>query len=180
MPNRINELLVQQYKKTFANVPSVVSIGYPKMDVHKTHALRNALAAQGYELLFVKNRIANIAFKEMGVEGGIMGMVNGQSAFAFGGEDPVALARLLVQFQKEHPELVLHGALIDGVVVGPEGAQLLAKSASKPELQSQISGQLTATARAIASAVLAPANQIASQIKTLIENKEKDEGGSAA
>ncbi len=179
MPSRINQLLIEQYKKTFRGVDAIVSVGYPKMDVVNTHALRNKLAAGGAKLMFMKNRLADLALKELGVAAGAKAMTSGQSAFAFGGEDPVALARVLVDFQKEHPELQLHGAMIDGAVVGPEGAKELAKSPTKPELQARISGQLTAPARALASAVLAPANQIAAQIKTLVENKEK-EGGDAA
>lgn len=178
MPSRINELLVKQYKKAFTGVDAIVSIGYPKMDVLKTHALRNTLAANGAKLLFVKNRLVNIALKELGVESGSLAMTNGQSAFAYGGEDPVALARLIVAFQKENPEVVLHGALVDGMIVGPEGAKELAKSPTKPELMARISGQLTAVGSAISSAAGAPAAAIASQIKTLVEKKE--EGGDAA
>ena len=165
MPSRINQLLLKQYKNALAGVTSIVAIGYPKMGVIKTHALRGLLAAQGFNLLFVKNRIANIALKEMGVEGALK-MMSGQTAFAFGGEDPVALARLVQGFQKEHPEVVIHGALVDGTVVDAKGAAELAKSPSKPELQARIAGQILAPARNIASAILAPANQIASQIKT--------------
>jgi len=176
MPSRINELLLAQYKKAFRGAGGIVSIGYEKMGVAVTHELRGKLAAQGYRLLFVKNRIARLALKELGAGGDTGLLTDRQSAFAWGGDDPVSLARLLVDFQKRHPELVLHGAWVDGVAVGAAGAKDLSESPTRPELQSRLSGQIMEPGRAVASAIGAPAALLAAQIKTLVENREKEAG----
>lgn len=176
MPNRINLLLVKEYKERFSNGANIVSIGYEGLNVENTNLLRAQLEEREVGLLFVKNRIVNIAFKEMD-RPNISPICNGQTAFAFG-EDPVAIARFLVDFRKEHNELKLHGAYVEGTVIDEAGVVDLSKSPTKEELKGQISGLALSPGARIGGALKGPAGIIAGQVKGLIEKLE--DGGEAA
>jgi large subunit ribosomal protein L10 len=169
MPNRVNQLLVKQYMKAFEDKSSLISIGYEGLSVESTNAMRNTMVERGYGLLFVKNRIANIAFKEMG-RPDISAMCEGQTAFA-DSEDPVSLARFLVDFRKEHKEIKIHGALVENTVVNEAGVIDLSKSPTKAELKGMISGQALSPGAKVSGALLGAGAMLASQIKKLADGE---------
>lgn len=171
MPNRINQLLLEEYKTRFAGVANVVSVGYEGLPVSKQAALRNDLAQKNIRFCFVKNRLVNIAFKEMGLVD-VSGICSGQTAFAFG-EDPVAIARYMTDFAKTNPEFKIHGAMVESTIINAAGVDGLSKSPTKEELKAQIAGQVLSPGANLAGALKGPAGVIAGQIKARIEELEK-------
>jgi large subunit ribosomal protein L10 len=176
MPNRINQLLHKEYTSAFQAKPDVISVGYEGLSVKGIDTLRNRLVELGYDMLFVKNNVLRIAFTDLGCKD-LTPILTGQSALAFGGEDPVALARFLVGFQKEFKELKIHGALVEDTILDENGVKSLSKSPTKTELKSQIVGQILGPGGKVVAAALGPGSTIAGQLKSLIE---KLEGGDAA
>ena len=168
MPNRINELTVEQYQRIFADAKAVVAIGYPGMTVIDTNSLRNRLAEKGCRIKFVRNRLARIAFQTLGY-GPLEKVLDRQSALVWGG-DIVQVARFLVDFQKGHPQVLLHGAMVDGeTVVGGDAVKSLAKSPTRDELKSIISGQALSPAGRLSAAFLGAGGRLAAQIKKIAE-----------
>ena len=171
MPNRINVLQVEQYKKAFQDVGFVIAIGYPKLNVAGIDELRGKLDAMGCKMLFVRNRLANIAMKELG-HGEVKGICKEQTAFVWG-EDPVSTARFLVDFKKEHAELVLHGALLEKALLDGKQVLELSKSPTKEELKSIISGQILAMGGKLSAQLLAGGGLVASQIEKIAKKDEE-------
>jgi large subunit ribosomal protein L10 len=120
----------------------------------------------------VKNRIVNIAFKEIGLPE-VKDICCNQTAFAYG-EDPVAIARFMVDFAKANQSMKVHGAMVEGVILDEAGAKDLAKSPTKEELKSQIVGQALGPGAQLAGALMGPASTIAGQIKSRVEELEKE------
>jgi len=172
MPNRINQLLLEEYKSRFNGVQNLISIGYEKLPVKKQGQLRNELASKGFKFTFVKNRLANIAFRELGLPE-VKGICSGQTGFAYG-EDPVAIARYIVGFAKENPEVKIHGGLVEATILNGAGVQSLSTSPTKEELKSQLVGQVLSAGGNLVAAVTGPASTIAGQIKARVEQLEKE------
>ncbi len=171
MPNLVNQLLLKEYKTRFDGVENVVSVGYEGVNLTDQGKMRDDLAEAGIEFLFVKNRVVNIAFKELGLPE-VSDICSGQTAFAFG-EDPVAIARLLCDKAKANKNLKIHGALVEATILDGEGVKTLSKSPTKEELKAQIVGQALSPASNLAGAIKGPAGTIAGQIKARIEELEK-------
>lgn len=176
MPNKVNQLQVAQYKKTLKSAGFVIAIGYPKMNVQAMDALRGRLAAMDARMLFVRNRLVAIAMKDLG-HGDVMPICQQQTAFVWG-EDPVSTARFLVDFKKEHAELLIHGALLEQAVLDSAQVVELSKSPTKEELKSIISGQILAMGGRLSAQMLAAGGLVASQIKK-IGSEENGEGEAA-
>ena len=170
MPNRVNSLLVADYKKTWSETKALVAVGYPGLPVKKVDALRGELAKRGVRIKFVRNILAAIAFKEMG-HPDLSPICVGQTAFAWS-EDPVSLARFFVEYQKEHPELKVHGALVEATVVPASGIQSLADSPTKQELKSILSGQALSAGRRLSGQFLAAGSKVAGQIKKMADKED--------
>lgn len=176
MPNRVNQLQVEQYKREFKDAAFVIAIGYPKLNVAGIDELRTKLTAAGGKMLFVRNRLANIAMKELG-HGETIGICKEQTAFVWGG-DPVSVARFLMDFKKEKAELQIHGALVEKVALDSAQVTELSKSPTKEELKSIISGQILAMGGKLSAQLLSGGGLVASQIEKLA--KKEEEGTEAA
>ena len=171
MPNRINILQVEQYKKLLKDVGFVIAVGYPKLNVAGIDELRGKLEAMGASMLFVRNRLVNIAMKELG-HGEVKDICKEQTAFVWG-EDPVSTARFLVDFRKEHAELQLHGALLEKAILDDKQVIELSKSPTKEELKSIISGQIIAMGGKLSAQMLAGGGLVASQIEKIAKGDEE-------
>ncbi len=167
MPNKINVLQVEQYKKRLKDAGFVIAVGYPKLNVAGIDELRGKLEEKGAKMLFVRNRLVNIAMKELG-HGEVKAICKEQTAFVWG-EDPVSVARFLTEFKKEHPELLLHGALLEKAILDDKQVVDLSKSPTKEELKSIISGQILAMGGKLSAQLLAGGGAVASQIKKIAE-----------
>ncbi len=170
MPNKINVLQVEQYKRLLKDAGFVIAVGYPKLNVAGIDELRGKLEEKGCKMLFVRNRLVNIAMKELG-HGEVKGICKEQTAFVWG-EDPVSVARFLVDFKKEHAELLIHGALLEKSLLGDKQVIDLSKSPTKEELKSIISGQILAMGGKLSAQLLAGGGAIVSQIDKIAEPKE--------
>ena len=170
MPNKVNVLQVEQYKKALKDAGFVIAIGYPKLTVAGIDEMRGKLEAMGCKMLFVRNRLVNIAMKELG-HGEVIGICKEQTAFVWG-EDPVSTARFLVDFRKEHAELKLHGALLEKSLLDDKQVIELSKSPTKEELKSIISGQALAMGGKLSAQLLSGGGMVASQVKKIAEKEE--------
>ncbi len=171
MPNKVNQLQVEQYKAAFKNAGFVIAVGYPKLNVAGIDELRNMLFASGCKMLFVRNRLANIAMRDLG-HGEVKEICKEQTAFVWG-EDPVSTARFLVDFKKKHPELQLHGALVEKMILDSKQVVELSKSPTKEELKSIISGQIIAMGGKLSAQLLSGGGLVASQIEKIAKKDEE-------
>ncbi len=171
MPNLVNQLLLKEYKARFEGVQNLVSVGYEGVNMADQGKMRDELAEAGIEFLFVKNRVANIALKELGLPE-VTSICSGQTAFAFG-EDPVAIARLLCGKAKSDDNVKVHGAVVESTLLDAAGVLALSKSPTKEELKAQIVGQALAPASNLAGALTGPVSTIAGQIKARVEELEE-------
>ncbi len=171
MPNKINQLQVAQYKKLLKDASFVIAVGYPKLNVAGMDELRGKLAGMNASMLFVRNRLANIAMKELG-HGEVKDICKEQTAFVWG-EDPVSVARFLVDFKKEHAEVLLHGALLEQAILNTQQVIELSKSPTKEELKSIISGQILAMGGKLSAQMLAGGGLLASQVEKIAKGSDE-------
>lgn len=171
MPNRVNQLLVRDYKKRFEGVSNFVSVGYEGMNYADQGVMRTQIAEAGFSFFFIKNRLADLALRELG-RPSVRGICNGQTALAYG-EDPVAIARFFVDFKKKNEALKIHGAVVEDTILDEKAVVSLSKSPSKEELKGQIVGQVLSPGSKVAGALLGPAQTLAGQLKSRIETLEE-------
>ncbi len=177
MPNLINELLVREYKDRYQESLGVVAVGYPGMDANAINRFRDRLAENDIAMQVIKNRIAKLAFEEMGYPD-IMPICAGQTALATG-EDPIAVARFMVEYAKKDDHLKIHGAMVENTLFDGPATVELSKSPTKDELKSIISGQALSPGAKLVGALMGPAGTIAGQLKKRIEDMEEREKGAA-
>ena len=105
--------------------------------------LRGKLRDVGVDYVVVKNTLALRALKEAKVTG-LDEVVRGPTGFVFAGAEPLAAAKVLAAFQKEHESLAVKVGLVEGRQMTPEEIHRLATLPSREELLAQMGGALQA------------------------------------
>ena len=129
--------VVEEIKDRLSKAQGIILADYRGLTVAQATELRRKLREAGVEFKVLKNTLTAIAAKEVGYEG-LISLLVGPTAIAFGYDDPVAPAKVLSEFAKPNPALELKGGLLEGKVLDVAGVKALADLPSREELLSQV------------------------------------------
>jgi large subunit ribosomal protein L10 len=168
---------VAELKDKLGRATSVIVADYRGLDVFAVNALRAKLRATGScEYRVVKNSILRRASEGTGVAS-IASHFKGPTALALAFGDPVALAKTLVDFAKQHEVFQLRAGVLEGKVLAKAEIATLATLPSLDELRGRIIGVLQAPAQKLVMVLAAPAAQLARV--TEARSKKLAEAGAA-
>ena len=154
---------VAALKDRFGRATSVFVADYRGLDVASVDKLRSELRQKGegdYEYRVTKNTLLRIAVEGLEAEP-LRQYFEGPTALAFSFGDPVGLAKLLVDYAKDHEVFELRGGLVEGQAVDAAEIATLATLPSLDELRGKLIGLLQAPATKVAMVLQAPAGQLA-------------------
>ena len=114
-------------------------------------------AGAGYKV--AKNRLAKIALNNTQYES-LSDLLTGPTALATSG-DPVAAAKVAVEFAKTNDKLEIVGGAMGSTVLDVEGVMALASLPSLDELRAKLIGLVQAPATKVVQVISAPAGQLA-------------------
>ncbi len=120
------EAAVNEVIEKLQAAKSVVVTDYKGLDVASITELRKQLREAGVEYKVVKNTLARIAAKKAERDD-LNQMFVGPTAIAFGIDDAVSPAKILVDFAKEHDQLEIKGGALSGEVISLDKVKSLAE-----------------------------------------------------
>jgi large subunit ribosomal protein L10 len=144
---------------TFNEVGVVVVTRNHGMTVAQTTALRTKVREAGASFKVSKNSLAKLAIADTDYAG-IGDMLTGPVALATS-VDPVAAAKVVVEFAKTNDKLEVVGGAMGAVVLDAEGIKALATMPSLDEMRAKLIGLVQAPATKIAQLATAPAAKLA-------------------
>ena len=151
--------LVSALNGIFSSAGVVVVAHYSGLTVAQMQDLRKQMAAAGANVKVAKNRLAKIALE--GTEVASLGsLLKGPTLLAFS-NDPVAAAKVAVNFSKSNDKLVILGGAMGATSLNANGVKALATLPSLDELRGTLIGLLQAPATKIAQLSTAPAAKLA-------------------
>jgi large subunit ribosomal protein L10 len=151
--------LVSSLNGIFSSAGVVVVAHYSGLTVAQMQDLRKQMAAAGANVKVAKNRLAKIALE--GTEVASLGsLLKGPTLLAFS-SDPVAAAKVAVNFSKSNDKLVILGGAMGPTSLNANGVKALATMPSLDELRAKIVGLVQAPATKVAQLVNAPAGKLA-------------------
>ncbi len=144
---------------TFNEVGVVVVTRNLGLTVAQTTALRTKMREAGATYKVSKNSLAKLAIAGTDYAG-IDDMLTGPTALATS-VDPVAAAKVAVEFAKTNDKLEIVGGSMGSQVLDADGIKALASMPSLDELRAKLIGLVQAPATKIAQVVTAPAAKLA-------------------
>ncbi|AEI37414.1 MAG: 50S ribosomal protein L10 [Zymomonas mobilis subsp. pomaceae] len=151
--------LVAGLKSAFAESGVIVVTRNLGLTVAQSTVLRSKMREAGASFKVAKNKLARIAV-EGTPQAPLSELLTGPTALATS-PDPVAAAKVAVEFAKTNQKLEIVGAVMGNVLLDTAGVQALAELPSLDELRAKIVGLISAPATKIAQTIQAPASQLA-------------------
>lgn len=167
------QVLIDELRTEFGSSPHAVLLDFKGLSVNAATEFRRKVRQAGSRYRVVKNSLAVRAVKGTPLEG-LGPRFEGTTGVAYTGTDPVALAKVLVDFQKDHPALSLKGGIVSGTeMLDAEGVKALSTMPSLPELRARLLGLLQTPATTLVRLLNTPAGQLARVLKA---HQDKEEG----
>ena len=143
----------------FAETSMVIVTRNDGLTVADVTELRRRVRAAGATHKVAKNRLASLALAGTQFEG-IKPLLKGPTALSWA-DEPVAVAKVLVEFAKTNEKLVLLGGSLGAQTLNVESIKALAELPSLDVLRAQLVGLISTPATRIAGVLQAPAGQLA-------------------
>ncbi len=153
------EAAVAGLNQTLGGVNLVVVTHQTGLTVYESMALRRKVREAGASFKVTKNRLTRLALEGTKFQA-LQSLMTGPTALAFS-EDPVAAAKVCVEFAKKNEKLTIIGGALGEQLLDVNGVQALAKLPSLDELRGKLVGLLQAPATKVAVVLQAPAGQLA-------------------
>jgi large subunit ribosomal protein L10 len=155
------ETRIESLRDGFRSAHNAFLVGFSGLKVSQVEALRRKVRTTSSSYRVVQNRLAIRATAGTPLEA-LASRFTGSTAVVWNATDPVSLAKVLTEFAKEHPALLLRAAVVEGrQVVEGDGLQALAKLPGLAGLRSQILGLLQSPATRLVRLIGTPGGQIA-------------------
>jgi large subunit ribosomal protein L10 len=153
------EQLVTDLHRTFADATLMVVTHYTGLTVTESTDLRRRMRQAGAGYKVTKNRLAKRALAGTRFES-LTSLFVGPTAIAFS-RDPVAAAKVAVQYAKENEKLSIVGGAFGDQILDAEAVKVLASLPSLDALRAKLLGLLQTPATRVATVLQAPASQLA-------------------
>ena len=105
--------LIDDLHQEFGQSPHAILVDFRGLSVPAVTEFRRKVRQSGSRYRVVKNSLALRALKDTPLEP-LGAKFENTTGVAYTGKDPVALAKTLVDFAKDHPQLVVKAAVVSG------------------------------------------------------------------
>ena len=165
--------LIEELHKELEASPHAVLVDFRGLSVPAATEFRKRMRASGSRYRVIKNSLALRASKGTALER-LEAKFEGTTGIAYSGDDPVALAKVLVEFAKDHPALSVKAGVVSGTqVLDAAGVKALSTMPGLPELRARLLGLLQAPATQLVRLLGTPATQLARVVRA---HQDKLEG----
>ena len=144
------QAIIDEIKERVQNANTIVLFDYRGITDSEAKELRIKLRETNSDYKVYKNTLMARAFNDLNID--LNESLNGPSAFAFG-EDQIAPIKVLSDFAKDHPALVLKVGIVDGEKADQAKIAEYATIPSREGLLTMLAGGMMAIPRDLAIAL---------------------------
>ena len=168
MDREQKKVFIKELSSSLENASLAVVTRQSGMTVSESKDLRTKMRAAGASFKVVKNTLAKIAVKGTKFEG-LSEHLSGPAALAIS-EDPVAAAKVAVDYMNDNDKLQVISGVLDEKVLDLASVKALAKLPSLDELRAKILGVVAAPATKLATIIKEPGAGVARVISAYANN----------
>lgn len=163
--------VVQDITDKMQRAKGMIFYDYRGLTVAEVTELRNNFRAAGVEYHVLKNSMLTRAADQLEIKG-LDKYLSGPTAVAFGYADPVAPAKVLVEFVKKVKKTEIKSGVLGTKVIDAKGVESLSQLPSREQLIAQLAGTLNAPITGIARSLSGIISKLAYALNAVREQKE--------
>ena len=167
----VKKQIVLDIKEKMENAQGIVFYDYRGLTVAEVTELRNNFREAGVEYKVLKNSMLRRAADMLELEG-LDEYLIGPTAVAFGFDDPVGPAKVLVEYTKKLKKTEIKAGVLDGRIIGLEEIQNLAELPSREQLLGMLAGTLNAPITGFARSLSGIISKLGYALNAVREQKE--------
>ncbi len=171
MSKPLKDMITQTLRDRFSGIDSACVVDLTGLDVVRTHRLRRELRAKQIRLEVVKNSLARRAFKDGPLES-LGDSLEGPSALVTGGASVMDVAKELLRWSREFPQIKLRNAVVEGDR-RLSTVEQVSQMRGRRELVGEIAMLISSPGRAIAGCLQSPAGKLAGCLKAMAEKQSE-------
>jgi len=171
MNRKEKELEVVKLADKFKKAKALIFAGYRGLKVSEMTELRSKLRKTASAMKVVKNRLVKRVLEQEGLKDLEKYLVE-PTAIATSDSDAASVAKVLVEFAKDHDRLKLKGGYLEGKVMGFKELDMLAKLPSREVLLSRALASMNAPATNLALVLAALPQKLVRAINAIKEKKQ--------
>jgi large subunit ribosomal protein L10 len=165
------EVTVDTLREELGKSQAVFVTDYMGLNVEKITRLRKSVKAAGGTYKVVKNTLLERASQDLPAHL-LENSFAGPTAVAMAFKDPVAVAKILVDFAKENEKLEIQTGVLGQQVLTAEDVQALAKMPGREQLLAQMLGSLKAPATNFVGLMAAMLRQLLYVLSAIEKQKQ--------
>ena len=142
MPRKENLETVKKLKTIISEASGIYFADCSNVKAKDISILRRRLREFEVMTKVVKNRLALLAFKELGLENPIHPFLSGPTSLILTKQDPVMPARVIKELTKKFAQFKIKGAYFDSTIFPADQFNYLANLPTRPELHASLVGGL--------------------------------------
>jgi large subunit ribosomal protein L10 len=170
-PEKVAQL--EEITDRFKEADATLLTEYRGLKVADIAEVRGALRDAGAEYKVMKNTLARIAVREVGLEE-LVEMLEGPTAVVFVKGDIVEAAKALDDAAKKYPVLIVKGGAMAGKIIDADQAKALAKLESREMLLTKIAMLFNQPAQQTVNVVSALLRDLGSMLGQVVAQKESE------
>ena len=171
MPSTINHLMVAELATRFRGMPSAILVDHTKLSAEQAGELRGVIEKQGATVTVVKNSLAVLALRQLELLD-VAELVSGPTAVVYGGDDPVILAKTLLEWGRKNKLLEVRGGMLQGRAIDAAGVKALADLPSLHVLQAQLVGAIASPLSGLVGALHGVLRNFVGVVKAIAEKQQ--------
>ncbi len=170
MPTPEKEKLVEELSEKLSRSEVTILADYTGVGVQNATRLRDEFRKESVEYRVYKNTLARIAASNSGLEN-LLEFMDGPTGYVFS-DDPVAPAKILVDFIKSDQSMKIKCAILNGALIDAAKVRAIASLAPKEVLQAQLLGQLMSPVSGLVNVLSGPIRNLVCALEDLRKKKE--------
>jgi large subunit ribosomal protein L10 len=163
---------VEKLKGYFSAAPDLIFSDFRGMTFPQMTDLRAKLTEKETAYRVVRNSLARIAMKEVGLPDA-SGMLEGPTALAFLGRDPGPAAKVMMDFTRGAP-LGIKGGVIGGKLASPKDIEALSRLPGRLDLIAMLMGTMNAPLRDLMSVMNGVSSKLVRTLAAVADKKKSE------
>ena len=169
------EKCVQELAEKFQKAQGIYLADFTGLDVATITELRRKLRGASVEFKVVKNTLARLAVDQAGVSE-LKDFLEGPICLAFGYDDPIVPARLLVEFARKHERPEIRSGFLEGRILTLDEISDVAQLPPREQLLAKIAALSQSPLIAFISRWRGFLQKFVATVEALRTEKEKEQG----